>query len=78
MWWALGGALGGTVLLILLISWVARSKYALGKIETENAILREAQKRRSEADVTFQEPVADESAWLDAQRDRLRDARDRD
>jgi hypothetical protein len=78
MWWALAGIAGAVVVLILLVQWYARVKYKLGKAETENSVHREAQKRRRQSDEVLADPIADESDWLRAQRERLQDSRSRD
>jgi hypothetical protein len=78
MWWALAGIAGAVVVLILLVQWYARVKYRLGKAETENAVHREAQRRRRESDAVLADPIADESDWLRRQRERLQDDSRRD
>lgn len=70
---AVGVGLTLLVGLVTAIVWLSKSRKKQVKAEIQVDALMKAQEVRSEADVIMAEPVADESAWLDAAARRLRD-----
>ncbi len=62
------GAIVGilTAALVTVTVWLAKSRSAQVKAQTQNESLVQNQERHSEADKIMAEPVADEDAWLAA------------
>lgn len=69
------GTVGLTLLagLVAAIIWLSKSREKQVKAETNLKNLTTSLENRDEADAIMAEPVADESAWLAATDERLRD-----
>lgn len=65
------------VLIIALAVWLATARKKQVQAETATKALTGAQEVQHAGNKVMAEPVADESAWLAATRDRVRDDSDR-
>lgn len=65
------------VAVISLAIWLATARKRQVQAETATKALTGAQEAQHAGNKVMAEPVADESAWLDAARDRVRDDRHR-
>ena len=74
LWAACSAGLLLVVGLVSSIIWLSKSRKAQVKAEIQVKALTEGMEKRNEADAIMAEPVADESAWLIAAAERLRDS----
>ena len=65
------------VAVVSLIIWLSTSRKKQVQAETATKALQGAHEVQREGNKVMAEPVADELAWLDSARDRLRDSGDR-